>query len=157
LWKRSKGFKARWKAIFGSPAHMDQDIRPTLEKRFLQDKENPHQRLRFRNYLYIQLGVCTLFLTVFTYYFEYLNGLDKVFVLFLILITLVNCGALLEQRKWIYYLEYARLFMISTYFLYEENLTAFFFVPLAIMIFAEQLFSLSKRYQNIILQLETSE
>ncbi|UTN03511.1 sterol desaturase family protein [Flavobacterium bizetiae] len=157
LWKRSEGFKAKWKAVFGSPAHMDQDIRPTLEKRFLQDKANPHQRLRFKNYLYIQLGVCTLFLTVFTYYFEFLNAVDKVFVLSIILITLVNCGALLEQRKWMYYLEYARIFMFTTYLLYVENLISFFFIPLAIMIFAEQLFSLSTRYQNVILQLETSE
>ncbi|MNL52541.1 hypothetical protein D3C87_1757290 [compost metagenome] len=78
-------------------------------------------------------------------------------MLFFILITLVNCGALLEQRKWIYYLEYGRIFMVTTYFLYEEDLTVFFFVPLAIMIFAEQLFSLSKRYQNVVLQLEGSE
>ena len=157
LWKRSKGFKARWQAVFGSPANMDQDIRPILEKRFLQDKSNPHQRLRFRNYLYIQLAVCTLLLTVFTYYFESLETYDKIFVLSIIIITLINCGAILEQRKWIYYLEYTRIFMLTTYFLYEENLIMFFFVPLAVMIFAEQLFSLSKYYQNMILQLETSE
>ena len=157
LWKRSKGFNAKWKAIFGSPAHMDQDIRPILETRFLQDKTNPHQRLRFRNYLYIQLGISTLFLTVFTYYFEFLDVFDKVFVLSAILITLINCGAILEQRKWIYYLEYIRIYIIVIYFLYEENLISFFFFPLAVMIFAEQLFSLGKRYQNVILQLETSE
>jgi hypothetical protein len=80
-----------------------------------------------------------------------------VFVLSLVIITLINCGALLEQRKWIYYLEYTRLAMISTYFLYEEDLIAFFFVPIAFMIFAEQLFSLSTIYQNTILQLESGE
>ena len=157
LWRRSKGFKARWKAVFGSPADMDQDIRPILEKRFLQDNSNPHPRLRFRNYLYIQLGICTLFLTVFTYYFELLDLFDKVFVLLFILITLVNCGALLEQRKWMYYLEYGRIFIVTTYFLYEENLITFLFIPLAVMILAEQLFSLSKHYQNVVLQLEASE
>ena len=136
---------------------MDQDIRPILEKRFLQDKSNPHQRLRFRNYLYIQLGICTLILTVFTYYFDYLQAYDKIFVLSLVILTLINCGALLEQRKWIYYIEYSRIIMITTYFLYEEDLLVFFFVPIAIMIFIEQLFSLSKIYQNTILQLETTE
>jgi hypothetical protein len=148
---------AAWNAVFGSPAHMDQDIRSRLEKRFLQEKRNPHQRLRFRNYLYIQLGICTLFLTVFTYYFDLVNLLDKVFVLSFILITLINCGALLEQRKWIYYLEYGRIFIVTTYFLYEENLLTFLFVPIAIMIFAEQLFSLSTHYQKMVLQLEASE
>ena len=134
---------------------MDQDIRPILEKRFLQDKANPHQRLRFKNYLYIQLGICILLLTAFTYYFDFLNVADKVFVLFIILITLINCGALLEQRRWNYYLEYGRIFIVTTYFLYEEDLTSFFFIPLVIMIFAEQLFSLSTRYQNVVLQLES--
>ena len=155
LWKRSKGFKAKFLAVFGSPAHMDQGIRPLLEKRFLQEKANPNKRLRFRNYLYIQLGICILFLTVFTYYFEFLNSIDKAFVLTFILITLINCGALLEQRKWIYYLEYGRIYIITSYFLYEKNLIAYFLVPLLILFFIEQLFSLGKLYRNMILQLET--
>lgn len=158
LWKRSKGFNEKWKAVFGSPANMDQDIRPKLEKRFFQDKENPHRRrLRFKNYLYIQLGVCTLVLSFFTYYFDFLNTFHKVFVLLLILITLINCGALLEQRKWIYYLEYTRIYLFIAYFLYKEDLLVFFMFPLLIIIFAEHFFSFGKRYQNIILQLETSE
>ena len=157
LWKRSKGFKARWGAVFGSPATMDQDIRPMLEKKFLQDKTDRSHRLKFRAYLYIQLAISTLALTVFTYYFENLNSYDKTFVLSFLLITLINCGALLEQRKWIYYLEYLRLFIISLYILQLENLTEYFIVPILIMVLAEKLFSLSSRYQNFVLQLETIE
>lgn len=157
LWKRSKGFKARWRAVFGSPAAMDQDIRPMLEKKFLQDKTDRSHRLKFRAYLYIQLAISTLALTVFTYYFENLNSYDKTFVLSFLLITLINCGALLEQRKWIYYLEYLRLFIISLYILQLENLTEYFIVPILIMVLAEKLFSLSSRYQNFVLQLETIE
>ena len=157
LWKRSKGFKQKWKAIFGSPAHMDQDIRPILEKRFLQNRVNPNQRLRFKNYLYIQLGVCTIILSCFTYYFDFLDTFHKLFILLLIIITLVNCGALLEQRKWIYYLEYARIYLLITYFLYEEDMLIFFMLPLLIMVFSEQFFSLGKRYQSIVLQLENQE
>jgi alkylglycerol monooxygenase len=157
LWKRSKGFKAKFLAVFGSPAHMDQNIRPLLEKRFLQEKSSSNKRLKFKNYLYIQLGICILFLTGFTYYFDFLNGIDKAFVLLFILITLINCGALLEQRKWIYYLEYGRIYIVISYFLYEENLFTFFLIPLLIMFFAEQLFSVGQRYRDIILQLDTSE
>jgi len=157
LWKRSVGFKAKWQAVFGSPADMDQDIRPGLEKRFLQDKTDRSHRLKFRNYLYIQLALCTLLLTIFTYYFDLLDGYDKAFSVSFILITLVNCGALLEQRKWIYYLEYVRLFIISTYILYTQNLAEYFIAPVIVMLLAEKLFSLSKRYQNIVLQLEIIE
>jgi len=157
LWKRSKGFKARWDAIFGSPAAMDQDIRPMLEKRFLQDKTDRSHRLKFRNYLYIQLAVSTLILTVFTYYFNSLGFYDKIFGLSFIIITLINCGALLEQRKWIYYLEYSRLFILSTYLLYIENLAEYFLVPVIIMVAAEKMFSLSRKYQNLVLQMETAK
>lgn len=157
LWKRSKGFKARWDAVFGSPAAMDQDIRPMLEKRFLQDKTDRSHRLKFRNYLYIQLAVSTLILTVFTYYFNSLGFYDKIFGLSFIIITLINCGALLEQRKWIYYLEYSRLFILSTYLLYIENLAEYFLVPVIIMIAAEKMFSLSRKYQDLVLQMETAK
>lgn len=157
LWKRSKGFKARWDAVFGSPAAMDQDIRPMLEKRFLQDKTDRSHRLKFRNYLYIQLAVSTLILTVFTYYFGSLGFYDKIFGLSFIIITLINCGALLEQRKWIYYLEYSRLFILSTYLLYIENLAEYFMVPVIIMIAAEKMFSLSRKYQNLVLQMESAK
>ncbi len=157
LWKRSKGFKARWDAVFGSPATMDQDIRPMLEKRFLQDKTDRSHRLKFRNYLYIQLAVSTLILTVFTYYFVSLGFYDKIFGLSFILITLINCGALLEQRKWIYYLEYSRLFILTTYLLYIENLAEYFLIPVIIMIVAEKMFSLSRKYQNLVLQMETAK
>lgn len=154
LWKRSKGFRKKWNAVFGSPANMDQDIRPILEKRFLQDKTNTDQKLRFKNYLYVQLGICTFILSLFTYFFHIMKESDSIFVLVFIIITLINCGALLEQRKWIYYLEYARLYSIVIYFLYEKNLLDFFMVPLLLIFFAEQFFSLGKRYQNVILQLE---
>lgn len=157
LWKRSKGFKARWNAVFGSPAAMDQDIRPMLEEKFLQDKTDRSHRLKFRNYLYIQLGISTIILAGFTYYFENLNFYGKIFGLSFIMITLINCGALLEQRKWIYYLEYSRLFILSTYLLYVENLTEYFLIPVIVMIVAEKMFSLSKRYQNLVLQLETAK
>lgn len=154
LWKRSKGFKQRWKAIFGSPANMDQDIRPMLEKRFLQVREG-HCRLRFKNYLYVQLGICVAVLTFFTYYFSGVDLAGRTFAVTFILIALINCGALLEQRKWIYYLEYSRLYITSVYLLYLQGFEAYWIVPLLAMVVAEQLFSLSQIYQRYVLQADT--
>jgi hypothetical protein len=58
-----------------------------------------------------------------TFFFTYLDVSDKVFGSLLILITLVNCGALLEQRNWIYYLEVIRLLLFTGYLslLFETN------------------------------------
>jgi hypothetical protein len=38
-----------------------------------------------------------------------------------VLITLVNCGALLEQRKWIYYLEFIRVYIFGITMSYVFN------------------------------------
>lgn len=154
LWKRSQGFKAKWKAVFGSPGDMDQDIRPMLERRFLQDRTGKRCRLKFRNYLYVQLGICVAGLTWLTYYFDQIETAGKVFGLAFVLVTLINCGALLEQRKWIYYLEYFRLFTVTTYVLYLGNAVEFFMFPIGLMMVLEQIFSLSEKYQKMILQLE---
>lgn len=150
-YKRANGFKAKWNAVFGSPADMDQDIRPELEKKFLQDRSLKLNQLRFKGYLAFQIAMCTIMLMWFTYY-AYHNLADKLFTLAFILLTLINCGALLEQRKWIYYLEYGRLFLIFTYSLYLQGQTKYLFVPVMLMVISEQSFSLGKRYQQYVLQ-----
>ena len=151
-YKRAQGFTAKWKAVFGSPANMDQDIRPELEKKFLQDRSLKLKQLRFKGYLAFQVALCTALLMWFTYYYESQGTVTKVFTAAFILITLINCGALLEQRKWIYYLEYGRLSLISAYLLYSQGQTKYLFVPVMIMIISEKSFSLGKRYQEYVLQ-----
>lgn len=151
-YRRAAGFKNKWNAIFGSPANMDQDIRPELEKRFLQDRSLQLKALRFKGYLALQIALSTFVLMLFTFFFDGLTLEDKVFTLLFILITLINCGALLEQRKWIYYLEYARLLLFATHILYIEGYPEYSFVVLIMMVLAEKLFSLGKWYQGYILQ-----
>jgi len=151
-YKRANGFTNKWKAVFGSPADMDQDIRPELEKRFLQDRSLKLNELRFKGYLAFQVALCTLMLMWFTYFIAYQQLEDKIFTASFILITLVNCSALLEQRKWIYYLEYARLLLLTAYLLYNQEYIEYLFIPVAIMIFAEKVFAIGKWYRDYILQ-----
>lgn len=151
-YKRADSFKGKWSAVFGSPAYMDQDIRPELEKKFLQDRRLRLKDLKFKGYLAFQIGLSTLMLTWFTYFYNVQHAADKLFFLGFIMITLINCGALLEQRKWIYYLEYSRLILLSTYLLYRQGYTELLFLPVLVIIVVEKLFSLGKRYQEYILQ-----
>ncbi|KGO94839.1 sterol desaturase family protein [Flavobacterium subsaxonicum] len=151
-YRRANGLKNKWKAVFGSPADMDQDIRPELEKKFLQDRSLKLNELKFKGYLAFQIALCTLMLMWFTYFIAYQDIADKLFTATFILITLINCGALLEQRKWIYYLEYGRLLLLSAYLLYNQGYVEYLFIPIAVMIFAEKAFSLGKWYRDYILQ-----
>ena len=151
-YKRADTFKGKWNAVFGSPAVMDQDIRPELEKKFLQDRRLRLKELKFKGYLSFQIGLSVLMLTWFTFFYKDQDTIDKLFFLSFILITLINCGALLEQRKWIYYLEYIRLGIAFSYLLYIEGYAELFILPAIIMIAAEKIFSLGKWYQGYVLQ-----
>ncbi|WP_342330309.1 sterol desaturase family protein [Pedobacter sp. FW305-3-2-15-E-R2A2] len=113
--KKEKHFKARLKIIFGNPATLDQNIRPILETRYLQQKTEPAYRFKFRIYLNFQLFLCIALLSFFTAFYKELHFEDKLFTASFILITLINCGALLEQWKWIYYLECFRLSLLLAY------------------------------------------
>jgi len=151
-YRRAVNFRGKWNALFGSPALMDQDIRPELEKRFLQDRSLQLKALRFRAYLGIQVVISVLLLMWLTFYFNYQPVENKVFITLLILLTLINCGALLEQRRWICYLEYGRLLLLSAYLFYNEGYLEYTIVVLLGIIAAEKMFSLGKRYQEYILQ-----
>ncbi|MGQ3087316.1 MAG: sterol desaturase family protein, partial [Flavobacterium sp.] len=95
-----------------------------------------------------------LMLTWLTYYFDSENALEKLFIVSFVLITLINCGALLEQRKWIYYLEYARVALLSSYILYSEGYSDLLLLPIFIIAAAEKIFSLGKWYQGYVLQVK---
>ncbi|RDI14349.1 sterol desaturase family protein [Flavobacterium sp. AG291] len=151
-YKRANTLKGKFCAVFGSPAVMDQDIRLELEKRFLQDRRFRLRELRFKNYLTFQIVISVTLLSWFTFFYNTQTIVDKLFYLSFILITLVNCGALLEQRKWIYYLEYARLAILLAYLFYSQGYPELVLLAVYLLIVIENAFSLSKWYQSYVLQ-----
>jgi alkylglycerol monooxygenase len=151
-YKRAETLKGKWSAVFGSPAYMDQDIRPELEKKFLQDRRLRLRELKFKNYLTLQIVLSVTLLSWFTFFYNDQDIIDKLFYLGFILITLINCGALLEQRKWIYYLEYVRLAIVFAYLFYIEGYPELVLLAVYLLIVAENAFSLSKWYQSYVLQ-----
>jgi len=148
--KRVKPWKEKFKIIFGSPAIMDQDIRPELEKKWLP-KKNKNFSFKYKTYLNVQIIVSFLLMCCVTFLFVKLNNVDKFFGVSIILITLVNCGALMEQRKWIYYLEYTRLILIIAYLLIVFGYIEFVFVPFVLAFIIEQIFKPSIWYKQHIL------
>jgi alkylglycerol monooxygenase len=151
-YKRANGFKAKWNAVFGSPALMDQNIRPILEERYFQNKEEDIAKPKFKTYLNIQLITVVAMLTGTTLFYSYLTPLNKVAILIFILVTLINIGALLEQRKWIYYLECFRLILIFGFFFYTFSLLEFLIIPVIILIALERTFSLRKLYMKHVFE-----
>jgi len=152
--RRVKGLKAKLKIVFGSPALLDQNIRPQIEERLFKKHRNRKLRPQLRRYLNVQIGILVALLMFITAFFAQLAGFDKFFILSLSLVTLINCGALLEQRKWICYLEYTRLLMLASYVLFHIGYIDFLFIPVIVLMLLEKRFALSSIYNSYVLRFE---
>ena len=115
---RAKGFLNKLKIIFGKPEILDQSIRIELEQKFLPRHRHLSPLLRFKVYLVVQVIVVIGILFFINLFHHEASVVDNVAGTLMIFVTLINCGALLEQRRWIYFLEYIRLFLIAAYFSY---------------------------------------
>ncbi|WP_216854412.1 sterol desaturase family protein [Pedobacter panaciterrae] len=150
--KKVPEVKTKLKIIFGHPSRLDQEIRPMLEKRYLQHKASSSYRFKFRGYLNIQIIVSVILLTFITGLYPYFETVDKLFIVMFVLLTLINCGALMEQRKWIYYLEYTRLLTVFIYVFWKSDHMELL-LPLVVLLFiAEQLFRISHLYRHYVLR-----
>lgn len=122
LWEACRRSRSIWKSlklIFGKPEDLDQSIRPALEAKLLPGKAIPRHTFRFRAYLNIQMISALIGLFFFTLFFNQLDFVETALCVLIILITLVNCGAMLEQQRWIYFLEIARAIVLLGYACYE--------------------------------------
>jgi alkylglycerol monooxygenase len=107
--KQTRGFKNRWKVVFGKPDNIDPYIRPKLEERFLTRNQYDEHAPTHRNYVIAQIGGIATVLFCFLLLEYYIPPFVQICITCVILLTLINCGAIMEQRRWVFYLEYARL------------------------------------------------
>lgn len=131
IWEACRRSRSVWQSfriIFGKPEVLDQNIRPALEAKLLPHKARPLHTFRFRAYLNIQIGITLIVLFFFILFYNDLQAMDVAFMVTFILLTLINCGAMLEQQRWIYFLEIARALLILGAVCYWTNsFTAFVF------------------------------
>ena len=102
------------KKLFGRPDTIDADIRGELEDKFniFNNVESAGNELN--RYVVFQVITGLILLFLFIGFEHNLNWQTQTLFTCFIIITLVNCGAILEQKKWIFYLEYSRLFLLMT-------------------------------------------
>ncbi|MEZ0611394.1 sterol desaturase family protein [Fibrella sp. WM1] len=109
---RTPGIGAKLKLLFGRPDRVDAGIRAELEARLLQRSTVVANQGRFRGYVLGQLVGVLLILFVFLLFEQHIPGWVQALTALFILFTLVNMGALLEQRRWVLNLELARLLVL---------------------------------------------
>ena len=109
---RTSGIVAKLSLLFGRPDGVDPGIRSELEARYLNQSTIAAHSQRFRGYVIGQLIGVLLILFVFIGWEAYTPGFWQFLTALFILLTLINMGALLEQRRWVLHLELARLVVL---------------------------------------------
>lgn len=122
--KKEKSLAGKMRILFGRPSQVDPRAREHAEQLFHIHNNNESSGRDLNRYVLFQVAASLLTLFVFILFEHHLHWEVQLTIALIILLTLVNCGAILEQRRWIFYLEYVRLTIILTgIFLYHPNVT----------------------------------
>lgn len=127
--KQTEGFRERLRVVFGRPDRIDPEMRCRLEKRFLSPDKAGHFTRRLHAYVVWQVIGILVVLFSFLLLEYYVPVFVQGCITLVIFLTLINSGAILEQRRWVFYLEYVRLligFVIICY--YWPNPSLYFFL-----------------------------
>jgi alkylglycerol monooxygenase len=132
---RAHSWKEKVRIIFGKPELIDNRIRIQLEGKLLSRKNGEPTSFLYK-YISWQTGI-SLLLLFLTILFEHrLTSTQLLFVALFILISVINTSAILEQRRWVLYLEYTRvalvLCLINSYY-YSSYIFAFLTAIVAII------------------------
>ncbi len=109
----AKGLRAKWKVLFGKPDDLDPRFRAVLERKLLN--VHPQQRVTtpaIRQYVTAQTIFSLALLFIVILFEHYLTAVQLGLFSAFILVSLINSGAILDQRRWIFYLEYARVLIV---------------------------------------------
>ena len=104
----SKGFKQKMKIIFGSPNTIDPRIRKLLERKLSQ--KVTHIQYSKNLILAIKIKTLTVVLVLFfsILFSKYITHEKMGLITLYIVLSVIITGAMLEQKKWIFHLEFLR-------------------------------------------------
>ncbi|WP_281322793.1 sterol desaturase family protein [Flavobacterium aestivum] len=111
--RMAKTFRDKIKVIFGGPNDIDGRIRLLLERKFSKKAVDIQYSNKLLNAITVKT-IATMVVLFFTILFSEYIATSNVFLLagFIILSVIVT-GAMLEQKKWIFHLEFLRICIIG--------------------------------------------
>ncbi|RYZ93659.1 MAG: sterol desaturase family protein, partial [Sphingobacteriaceae bacterium] len=114
MMKTQKTLKDKLKILFGSPELMNPDMRDRAERIFgVKQQDEPLQK-RLNNYVIWQVIVMLVALFAFIYYEVQMGASEKFLFTSFTILTLINCGAIMEQKKWIFAVEFLRVLLVGS-------------------------------------------
>ncbi|MBY0424405.1 MAG: sterol desaturase family protein [Cytophagales bacterium] len=120
--RNTPGILNKWKVLTGRPDQIDPTIRTKMESTFLvKTKDTKELNKSFSNYIIVQISGIIGVLIGVLYYYESMDFESTFLWSMLIIITLMNCGAIMEQNSWVFYLEYGRILVVMALHIYYFN------------------------------------
>lgn len=136
--RHAKGFRAKWRVLFGKPDDLDPRYRSILERKLLNfdPLRQKQPTTAIRQYVTAQTVFCLVLLFVVALFEHYLNATQLFLLSAFIIVSLVNSGAILDQRRWIFHLEYSRLALVllSITVFYPNSWTISFILLLLVLL-----------------------
>ena len=110
--RQTPGLRAKIKLLFGPPDAVDPRFRRVLERRLSNVRRGPAPTAALRQYITAQTAFSLVLLFCTLLFVHYFSAVELFLLSFFILLSLVNSGAMLDQRRWVFYLEFARLMTV---------------------------------------------
>lgn len=129
--RSKKTFKEKLKIVFGKPEKIDPALRAEAEKIFRVKPAPEKTDEPLNKYVIFQVLFLLASLFGFIAFDHTFSVLFKTMYALFVVVTLINCGAIMEQKIWVFRVELFRVFLIlSVMFFYPDYLTSKFLLVL---------------------------
>ncbi len=149
--KYAKGLSAKIKVIFGKPDDIDPRLRLLLERKFLRREVAISDHSVLHNFIGIQTLITLTTLFAIILFEKYLQSIQLYIAALFIITSVISTGAMMEQKQWVFYLDFARLGLFGI-FIYSFYPSFYLLVTILIVLFGSILFykSLQNKYVHLI-------
>lgn len=113
--RRAKGWKAKWRTVFGAPEEIDPNIRKVLEYKFLKKRHATPLSKTLIGLVVFNTVFTLLFVFFFLLFGYYQQGYQLLVGGLFVFFSVIHTGAVLEQRRWLFHIEFARMVSLSFY------------------------------------------
>ncbi len=117
--KKKKGILNKLKVFFAKPNIVSIEARKEAEILFSIKRNEGHLNQPLNTYVVWQMLILVSCLFGFVLFEHQLSLFVKIVFACLVILTLINCGALMEQKKWIFSVELIRFSVLSVAIVYS--------------------------------------
>ena len=148
-YRMAKTWRQKLKVIFGGPEDIDPRIRTLLEKKIFKEKSNDDLTTNLVNAIKFKTieTIIVLFLTIL--FSHYILPVNLFFLTAFVVLSSIITGAMLEQKRWIFHLEYIRFVIICL--IVNTFFDSFYSVSFSIIVLTLMFYrSINYKYQQFL-------